>query len=565
MAKLRIAVFAGPTATMLSSPNLVTSDKAREKYGLAPRTDPDGGRPRFDVLRPQRLAAPVTVYIEQFSGHPLEQDRAELYAPPDGYVDAGGAFHEERVSDDDVPVYEVTLRPEDGLFPLPYMARQAGGKPWDDDVAYPRAPAEKARIVFFPDGSRLFEEIDRLAVSDQSGVNGLLSSKADFDFYRALPSGGYSKGLAAKDRTDAGDGDIPPEKLGEDFYPFRPFHLRRDPSMADLARLTNCVRRALESGRYDGAIWLEGTPTTEETAYWLNLVIDTGVPIACNASQRSHGSVSNDGDRNVIDSVDYIASRIWADESGRDAVGVVMIQDEQIFTARDVQKADARPGGYIATGGHGGIVGALGRGKPVLSFMPIKRHTHSSETNLSRIPAVVQASRRADGKLVPAPVQVKDDSGDLLPTAIPRVGFEKYARYLPTSPSDGADAEVGVLARIERNLEEGRLAGFIGEGSAPYGRLSASVGAALRLAVLSGMPVVNVGRGNAEGMTGPNPGYLTLGGGNLTATKARILLMACLLRFGGTPPAADPHNPTDAEVAAVRAKLVEYQAVFDSH
>ena len=266
MAKLRIAVFAGPTATMLSSPNLVTSDKAREKYGLAPRTDPDGGRPRFDVLRPQRLAAPVTVYIEQFSGHPLEQDRAELYAPPDGYVDAGGAFHEERVSDDDVPVYEVTLRPEDGLFPLPYMARQAGGKPWDDDVAYPRAPAEKARIVFFPDGSRLFEEIDRLAVSDQSGVNGLLSSKADFDFYRALPSGGYSKGLAAKDRTDAGDGDIPPEKLGEDFYPFRPFHLRRDPSMADLARLTNCVRRALESGRYDGAIWLEGAPTTEETA-----------------------------------------------------------------------------------------------------------------------------------------------------------------------------------------------------------------------------------------------------------------------------------------------------------
>jgi hypothetical protein len=46
---------------------------------------------RFDVLRPQRLAAPVTVYVQQFSAHPLERDAAELYAPPDGYVDVQGA------------------------------------------------------------------------------------------------------------------------------------------------------------------------------------------------------------------------------------------------------------------------------------------------------------------------------------------------------------------------------------------------------------------------------------------------------------------------------------------
>jgi len=29
------------------------------------------------VLRAQRLAAPVTVYVEQFSAHPLEPDAAE--------------------------------------------------------------------------------------------------------------------------------------------------------------------------------------------------------------------------------------------------------------------------------------------------------------------------------------------------------------------------------------------------------------------------------------------------------------------------------------------------------
>jgi len=126
--KPRIAVFSGPTATIQNSEPLVTSNKARHKYGLPLRANPDGSPLRFDALRPQRLAAPVTVYIAQFSAHPLERDAAELYASPDGYLDPSGVFHTERQGPHDVPVYEVTLRPEDGLYPLPYMARQANGQ-----------------------------------------------------------------------------------------------------------------------------------------------------------------------------------------------------------------------------------------------------------------------------------------------------------------------------------------------------------------------------------------------------------------------------------------------------
>jgi len=113
--KPRIAHLAGSNATIQNSPPLVTSNKARAKYGLRPLTDADGGPLRFDALRAQRLAAPVTVYVEQFSAHPLERDVAELYGPPDGYVDAKGIFLKERCSADDRPVYEVTLAPEDGL------------------------------------------------------------------------------------------------------------------------------------------------------------------------------------------------------------------------------------------------------------------------------------------------------------------------------------------------------------------------------------------------------------------------------------------------------------------
>ena len=92
----KIAVFSGPTATIQNSEPLVTSNKAREKYGLPLRTNPDGSPLRFDALRPQRLAVAVTIYIEQFSAHPLEGDAAELYAPPDGYIDPSGVFHKER-------------------------------------------------------------------------------------------------------------------------------------------------------------------------------------------------------------------------------------------------------------------------------------------------------------------------------------------------------------------------------------------------------------------------------------------------------------------------------------
>jgi hypothetical protein len=348
--KPKIAVFAGPTATILNSEPLVTSNKARQKYGLPLRTNADGRALRFDALRPQRLAAPVTIYIEQFSAHPLERDAAALYAPPDGYLDAFGTFHTERQGPHDIPVYEVVLRPEDGLYPLPYMARQASGQAWEDDGSSPAAPAERCRQPFYPDASRLFEEIDRLGIGEE-GIASLLSTKADFDFYRAVPPGGYTRGLPAAERTDVGQGDIPPEKLGQDFFPYRPAYLRREPPRASLARLTNVVQQALASGQYTGAIWLEGSPFVEETSYWLNLVLDTTLPIVGNASQRAHGAVSNDGDRNILDAVDYILSRIWADGSGRDSVGVVVIQDEQLFTAREVQKADARPGGYVATGG----------------------------------------------------------------------------------------------------------------------------------------------------------------------------------------------------------------------
>jgi hypothetical protein len=563
--KPRIAVFSGPTATIQNSEPLVTSNKARAKYGLPLLQHKDGTAPRFDVLRAQRLAAPVTVYIEQFSAHPLERDAAELYAPPDGYLDQSGIFHRERTSADDKAVYEVTLKPEDGLYPLPYMARQKSGQSWEMDGTEKNAAAERVRVPFFPDGSRLFEEIDRLGISDE-GVGCLLTGKADFDFYRALPSGGYAKGRIAGERTDVGDGPIAPEVRGVDFFPYRPGYLRKEPPMAALARVTNVVQSALSTGKYLGAIWLEGSPFVEETSYWLNLLIDTDVPIAGNSSQRAHGAIGNDGDRNIVDSVDYITSRIWADDDGRDCIGAVAILDEQIFTSRDVQKADARPGGYIATGGHGGIIGRMGHpGAPQFTFKPVKRHTHNSLVNVTELPKRAQGAKIRGARVRMINVPIKDAGGDLLAIAIPKVTIVKHARYLPEETTGDAASEVDILARIETNLHDAPLAGFVAEGSAPFGAMSNSVDAALKRATFSGMPVVKVGRGNAGGFVDATRDPLAIAGSNLTATKARLLLMACLMKFGCLPPANDPAKPTQTETDATKAKLKQYQEIFDTH
>lgn len=544
----RIAVFAGPTATILNTPDLVTSNKARARHGLPLRPG------RFDVLRPQRLAAPATVYVEAYSAHPLERDAAALYAPPDGWLDADGVLHDDP-HESRTPVHVVELRPEDGLYPLPYMARQADGSAWEETTTAPFAPPDACRQTFFPDARRLYEEIDRFGVDDV-GQPVALSSTADFDFFRAAPSGGWTSGP---------DGERP----GRDFFVYYPYHLQNEPDLASLARATNQVQAVLDAGQHDGVQWLEGSPTVDETLYWLGLLVDTTVPLVGHAAQRRHQAASADGDRNVVDGVKYIASGVSLDENGADRVGPCVVVDELVYTARDVTKVDARPGGYETAGGHGGIVADLGGyGPPQLTFVPERRHTHRSDLRLSVLPervAGVTGSLRTGVRVVEV---VTKDADGLVPSAMPHVTTTKYARYAAAAVDPGqpppVDTEVEILARLEANLAGAPLAGFVCEGMSPFAMADPTRNAALAVAVFAGMPVVRAGRGNTGGMAyRTDPVFVA--GNNLTATKARILLMAALLRYGALPPAADPYAPTPQERRATEEAVARYQRLFDTH
>jgi hypothetical protein len=150
------------------------------------------------------------------------------------------------------------------------------------------------------------------------------------------------------------------------------------------------------------------------------------------------------------------------------------------------------------------------------------------------------------------------------PEAMPLVGFVKVGQYMEMADEVDPTAQVGILTRVAQVIASGVLAGFVGEGSAPFGTLSESAEAALRVAVFSGIPVVKVGRGGG-GVSERTYAPFAVAGGNLSAPKARLLLMASLLKLGMLPRAEDPAAPTREEIAATRAALDSYQEIFDTH
>ncbi len=276
--------------------------------------------------------------------------------------------------------------------------------------------------------------------------------------------------------------------------------------------------------------------------------------------------MSADGPQNIIDAVDYILSQKWADEEGNDQLGAVLIEAESIIASRQVQKSDARPGGYIATGDHGGVLGTVGSPGPVaIYYSPLTRHTWKSEVNLSVLPGEVSGVLRRSGELQTMTVDVKDEAGLLVGKSLPNIGIVKIGHYSQRTSSIDAIPLAEILTAISTRLDSSPLAGFVAEGESPYGNVTTEQTKALEIAVYSGMPVVSVGRGNAGGLTAVRPYNVFIEGNNLTASKARILLMACMLKFGSMPVAANPESPTRAEKQAAQSLVARYQEIFDTH
>jgi L-asparaginase len=228
-----------------------------------------------------------------------------------------------------------------------------------------------------------------------------------------------------------------------------------------------------------GVVVTHGSNTSEETAYFLSLTVDSTRPVVVTAAQRQQTTLGEEGSRNLLDAI-----RVAADPqaSGK---GVMLVVNETIHPAREVTK---RISVRVETwdSGDAGALGVVDSDQVTFYNQPVRRHTVTSEVRLA------SSITRAD--------------------QLPRVDVI-YA-YAGT---DGALAEAAVRAGARAVV----IAGF------PTGAATPAQYETLDRLSAQGVIIIMSNRGGLGRVTTDNR-YVSAD--NLTPQKARVLAMLALAR-----------------------------------
>jgi glutamin-(asparagin-)ase len=163
---------------------------------------------------------------------------------------------------------------------------------------------------------------------------------------------------------------------GEQVFQIGSESLRND----NLVTLGKRVSALLKQDDVDGIVITHGTDTTEETAYFLNLVVKTEKPIVVVASMRPSTAMSADGLLNLYDAVVVAGSK---DARGR---GTFVVLNDEIHSGRDVSKmVNIRPDAFRSPWG---ALGMVVEGKNYWFRRLDKRHTTRSEFDIDKIDAL---------------------------------------------------------------------------------------------------------------------------------------------------------------------------------
>ena len=140
------------------------------------------------------------------------------------------------------------------------------------------------------------------------------------------------------------------------------------------------VAALLKQGDVDGVVITHGTDTTEETAYFLNLVIRSEKPVVLVASMRPGTAMSADGMLNLYNAVGVAGS---ADARGK---GALVVMNDEINSGRDVAKTiNIKVEAFKSPWGP---LGMVVEGKNYWFRRLDKRHTLSSEFDIEKIDAL---------------------------------------------------------------------------------------------------------------------------------------------------------------------------------
>ncbi len=138
--------------------------------------------------------------------------------------------------------------------------------------------------------------------------------------------------------------------------------------------LSEQVNEELSSKACDGIVITHGTDTLEETAYFLNLTINSGKPVVVTGAMRPATALSADGPLNLYNAVALAAS---AEAAGR---GVMITLNDSIGSARDMSKQHATTADAFGSRDFG-LLGYMVDGLPRFYYNSTRRHTTLADFN----------------------------------------------------------------------------------------------------------------------------------------------------------------------------------------
>ncbi len=143
-------------------------------------------------------------------------------------------------------------------------------------------------------------------------------------------------------------------------------------------KLAGRINALLGSDEVDGVVITHGTDTIEETAYFLNLVVNSEKPVVMTAAMRPATALSADGPLNI-----YNAVAVAADPRARGR-GVLVVINDDIHGARGMTKTSTTDVQTFVSAERG-LMGATLYGENRYYRAPYRLHTSGSEFSLDGV------------------------------------------------------------------------------------------------------------------------------------------------------------------------------------
>jgi len=130
-------------------------------------------------------------------------------------------------------------------------------------------------------------------------------------------------------------------------------------------KLSNKIKRLIKEKSYEGVIVTHGTDTLEETAYFLDLTIDTEIPIVVIGSMKNSSEPDWDGPQNLKDAIEVCLN------PNCKKLGTLVCLNSQINAASEVTKTYTDELDTFSSLDFGAL-GFVENGKVILNRLPRK-------------------------------------------------------------------------------------------------------------------------------------------------------------------------------------------------